>query len=70
VSNGCDAVLFEKLQTYKKSKATLVTTGLGDLQSFEMLRNPHSLDNGHKNEGEVVNRTRRPRFSPLEESCQ
>jgi hypothetical protein len=46
-----------------KSKAIPIT-GLGGLQSCEMLRIPHSLDNRFTDGGKVVRPMHRPQFTP------
>jgi hypothetical protein len=43
---------------------TILVTGRGGLQGFEILRIPHCLDNRITNGGEVVSLKRRPRFTP------
>jgi hypothetical protein len=59
-------LLKEMLKSKKKknqSKAIPVT-GLGGLESCEMLRIPHCLDNRLTNGGKVVSPTHRPDFTP------
>jgi hypothetical protein len=52
-----------KLKEAKLSK-TIPVTGPRGLQSYEMLKTPHCLDNGLTDGGKVVGLKHRPRSTP------
>jgi hypothetical protein len=58
----------EGLGSIKLACIAILAIGRGGLQSCEKSRLPHCLDNRLRDGGEVVGLTRRPRFTPQEDS--